>query len=112
MRWCVYDFIYKHGPVTATECWRDLSPNSATGVIAARVTELAQMGVLDEVGTKLDDKTGHRCVLWDVNENLPKKLKRSIPKRLEWKALNNFMVQIDVPYYYRKQIEDWLRDAK
>ncbi len=82
-RWQVYSLLYEHGPLTGSEMalkfkakYGILAPNQAN--MLARVGELREMGVAREVSEHhICPITGHRVILWDVTDKLPKKRTKS-----------------------------------
>ena len=76
-RWEVYDWLFHNGPATGREAIRGARAADRGPVISqtrARLTELRDMGVVEEVGTTTDKVTGHEVILWDVTNKLPTKL--------------------------------------
>lgn len=75
-KWQVYDHVFVHGPVIARDVWKKIAPETSTGSICTRLSELREMGVVKEVGTKVDQATGMTVIEWDVTANLPRKLQK------------------------------------
>lgn len=76
-RWEVYKWLYHNGPATGREAIRGARTADHGPVISqtrARLTELRDMGVIEEIGTTIDKVTGHEVILWDVTNQLPRKL--------------------------------------
>jgi hypothetical protein len=71
-RWEVYDALFKHGPKTGGELF-NICGGVVKGSVCARLTELRDLGVAYEQGTKTCDLTGQTAILWDVTDKLPKK---------------------------------------
>lgn len=74
----VYQYVYNHGPVIAKEAWLAIAPNSNSGVITTRFSELQRAGVLEPVGETIDERTGMIAILWDVTDQLPRKVQRVV----------------------------------
>lgn len=84
-RWQVYDFVYQNGPCAARDATKSLMNQGLnSGSISTRFSELKEMGLLIEVGEKVDDETKMRVILWDVTDKLPTKLSK---KKLTVKQL-------------------------
>lgn len=79
-RWQVYDILYNHGPATGNELlihfrkkYGTLYGNSP--VVTSRLGELRDMGVAQELGTKICSITKQKVIEWDVTDSLPKIIK-------------------------------------
>lgn len=79
-RWQVYDILYNHGPATGNELlihfrkkYGTLYGNSP--VVTSRLGELRDLGVAQELGTKICTITGQTVINWDVTDSLPKTIK-------------------------------------
>jgi hypothetical protein len=73
----VYQIVYKSGPMTSAEVYLELTQGRRVNAISqsrARFTELRQMDLLQEKGTKKCSVTGKTAILWDVTANMPRKL--------------------------------------
>jgi len=74
-RWEVYKILWHHGPMTSNEVFQyarlhgnpDYRHNTN-----ARMTELRDRGVAEELGTTVCRVTGHTVILWDVTDQLPR----------------------------------------
>lgn len=70
----VYATVYEHGPLTANEAWEII--RSKRGGLRydsntrARFTELRDMGLLQECGTRACTITGRACLVWDVTDQV------------------------------------------
>lgn len=73
-RWEVYSYTFHNGPTTAKRAWRALAPQSNSGVITTRFSELQERGVLKDVGQEVDEDSGMMATLWDVTADLPRKV--------------------------------------
>ena len=69
----VYEHLYNNGPCTGKEITLALTTSSSTSGSSfhGRLSELRELGVVDEVGEKKCQHTGQTVTLWDVNGNLP-----------------------------------------
>lgn len=75
----VYDILFNHGPLTATEIFQYSKLNGVKGYrhnTNSRLYELRDMGVVKEVQTTTCSVTGQTVILWDVTSNLPEKLEK------------------------------------
>jgi hypothetical protein len=76
-RFQVYDELYHNGPLTANEVVRKYqrtNPNIKDASINGRFSELERIGVIRDTGeVRVDEISGHNCILWDVTSNLPVK---------------------------------------
>lgn len=73
----VYAQLFAFGPLTAGECAKVLiqATNGRTQIdsIRPRFAQLKALGVIEEVGERICNVTGHKAILWDVTGNLPVK---------------------------------------
>ncbi len=65
----VYSSLYWHGPLTGAELNRQLSGSG----YHKRLSELRDLGVVEELGEYRCEVTGHMVILWDVTDALPRK---------------------------------------
>lgn len=73
-RWQVYDILYQHGPLTGNQLIkiaRREYPMLNTGAFNTRLSELRDRQVVSEIKEVLCPISGHRVILWDVNDRLP-----------------------------------------
>ena len=80
-RFEVYEALFQFGPLTANDVVRRMKSSghyeaNQTGW-NARFSELEKMGVIEEVGRKNDDVSGHECIVWDVTDKLPTPLPKN-----------------------------------
>ena len=82
MRWRVYDFLYKNGPLTGRELDAKMaSPNETRTSYHKRLTELERMGLVCIVTERNCHVTGHMAIEWDVTDKKePKPLVKSAGK--------------------------------
>lgn len=77
LKWQVYDYVYHNGPCTGKQVDMALSsPTQNSGVFSTRLSELRDMGVMEEVGKIKCHITGHSVILWDVTSSLPVKVRK------------------------------------
>jgi hypothetical protein len=73
-RWEAYKILYEYGPMTSNEIFEKArlhgNPNYRHNT-NARMTELRDLGVAVEVGTRECSVTGRTVILWDVTDQLP-----------------------------------------
>ncbi len=75
-RFEVYDILHRKGPLTAHEIVdiaREFYPKTNQTSFNARLSELEDAGVVDQVGEKVNPISGMRNTLWAANGNLPRK---------------------------------------
>lgn len=78
-RWTVYELLYREGPLTGHEVDARLANGSNRNpCYHQRLSELRDRAVVMEIGERKCSITGHRAIIWDVTEFLP----REIPKPL------------------------------
>jgi len=90
-RWEIYNILYHHGPMSSNETFDYSKLKGVDGYrhnANARMTELRDLGVVMEIGTKVCSKTGRTVIEWDVTDLLPKKLIKPTKKERVEKALN------------------------
>lgn len=76
----VYEILFKYGPMTANEIVRISKisyPNTNPSSFHARLSELKKYGVIVEIGEKKDIVSNNNCLIWDLTDRLPKKIKLS-----------------------------------
>lgn len=62
-RWQVYRTLYGRGPMTAQELFKAVGCDTNQ---SGRFTELRDMGLIQELGTKKCPVTGNTAIEWDV----------------------------------------------
>lgn len=86
-RWQTYDSLYQIGEGTASEVFRQFqktySKKISTNGSGSRLSELRDMGVVMEKGTKICPITGQNVILWTTTNQLPVKIKKK-PKTIKW----------------------------
>lgn len=75
----VFNYLYHHGPATGAE--GDHSTHSVGGHFHKRLSELRDMGVVEEVGTCKCPVTGKDAVLWDITGRAPTGPYKRVNKR-------------------------------
>ena len=82
-RWEAYKILYEFGPMTSNEIFEKAklhgNPNYRHNT-NARMTELRDLGVAAELGTRKCSVTGNMVILWDVTTALPKKVVKAAGK--------------------------------
>ncbi len=86
-RWQVYDVAYQAGPLTANQVAKILEERGNTLATVrknthARLTELRDLGVIEEQGTVICPVTGMRVIQWDVTGKLPQEPVKHIDDRV------------------------------
>jgi hypothetical protein len=94
--WEIYDTVYKHGPMTSGDAFLIINGNSPRKCLTqsrARFTGLRDKGVLEEVGEGVSKSTGYGGYLWDVTDDLPRKVEKKLgPTRKEvFKAMHDLL---------------------
>lgn len=69
MRWNVYQTVFRHGPGSTNEL--AVKGGMRPHHVSTRLTELRDMGVVREVGTKTCSITGRNVICWDVTDKMP-----------------------------------------
>ena len=85
----IYNELYEHGPMTATECLaaidQEMKQHIGKGLnwnTRTRFGELRDKGLIEEVGERACKITHRNVILWDVTDNFPQPLpKRTGPRR-------------------------------
>jgi len=68
----VYEAIYHSAPCTSSEAMLNrLNSSNVLSQSRARFTELRELGVIYEKGTKKCSVTGVNVIEWDLTDNLP-----------------------------------------
>jgi hypothetical protein len=80
VRWDVYKTLFHHGPLTQMETCRLIKGIRQDRTYMPRFAELIRMGVLQEIGEKQCSITGRIVILWDVTNQLPRKLTKIVRK--------------------------------
>lgn len=75
-RMLVYTSIYKHGPLTAGECFMKMVEDAlghviVKGSVCARLSELRMLGCVAESGKKKCSLTGKTVILWKATNRIP-----------------------------------------
>ena len=80
MRWRVYDFLYKNGPLTGRELDDGMAlPNETRTSYHKRLTELECMGLARIVTERNCRITNHQAIEWDVTDRMePGSLVKSV----------------------------------
>jgi len=66
-RWKVYHLLYMNGPLTG----REINDIHKTNSGHKRLSELRNLGVVQEAGKKICSITGMNVIAWDVTDRLP-----------------------------------------
>lgn len=84
MRFRAYELIYKYGPLTASEIEakdKELFPsNRPNSFLHQRLSELRDIGVIQEVSERNCRITGRIAIEWDANNKLPSSLEKKKTK--------------------------------
>lgn len=74
----VYQALFHHGPLTGKELYRMMkrvkNNPDLHDTFQQRLSELVQMGLARELGTKICSVTGHNVILWDVTDQISPRL--------------------------------------
>lgn len=75
-RMLVYSSIFKHGPLTAGECFMKMQEDAlghviVKGSVCARLSELRRLGCVAEAGKRKCSLTGKTVTLWKATNRLP-----------------------------------------
>lgn len=102
MRMKVYECIYLNAPITASEVFEKLNLKTNQ---SGRFTELKELGVIKEVGTRRCNVTGNHVYEWDVTNTLPADLKKKSFKDRKQEILDlirKLPYGSDIAVIYRK----------
>jgi len=78
-RFLVYSNLFESGPLTANELAEKMKVR-VKGSVCARLTELRDMGCVEEIKEIKCPISGLKTILWDVNDRIPVRLKREKPR--------------------------------
>lgn len=80
-RWQVYKTLYKIGPATGTQIAlivkKEFGGWGQSETIRNRLTELRDLGVVDEITEAPCPETGNTVIWWATNDNTPVKVKKN-----------------------------------
>ena len=76
-RWDAYKLLFNHGPCTAMELRAFMPKGVVDSQIRARLNELRELGVAQELGTRKCILTGMEVIVWDVTSKIPKPIKKT-----------------------------------
>jgi len=94
MRFRVYEQLHNHGPQTGSEVNYSLRCGSGH----KRLSELKELGVVEEIGTRPCRITGENAIVWAVNDRLPKSLQTTAVRRPTKKQLAQFLAEMRAVY--------------
>lgn len=79
----IYFALYEHGPCTANELFK--KTKGFNGVVQAnlhaRLGEMRDLGVVEEVTERVCGVTGRLVIVWDVTDRIPFKLDKPVKHR-------------------------------
>jgi hypothetical protein len=83
----VYTTLYRYGALTANEVFNLIKTTTNRNFrfdsnTRARFTELRNMDLIEEMGTRVCSITGRKVILWQVTNRMPKKLTKSIEEEI------------------------------
>ena len=111
MRLKVYKAIVDNAPCTSGEASATFeNKRKVPSQLRARFTELRELGVIKEDGTKICSITGRKAIKWDLTGNLPEKIhKNDNPKPRQLKAsikyITNVMHKEGAMFYTQEELE-------
>jgi len=79
-QWQVYEIVSEHGPLTMNQMFRKIDEQTNHcnpmnhGSFGTRLSELRNLGVIEEFKEDTCPITGRKVIFWDVTDKLPKKL--------------------------------------
>jgi len=85
-RLAAYEAIVKHGPCTSGELARVINSKHPIPQLRPRLTELREMGAIEEAEERICKVSGKRCIVWKATGCLPTKIKSKQGKTKELKA--------------------------
>jgi len=74
----VYETLYQHGPLTAGELCGIYFPKTPRPSLSPRFAELEELGVVKTVGVRPCQKTQRNAYVWDVTDQVPRKLEKEL----------------------------------
>ena len=84
MQQTVYEYLYRHGPCTASELFYHIDKarrNPTHSNVATRLGELRDMGAVLEMDKRECQVTHRKVLVWDVSHQKPVKLQRISKKQ-------------------------------
>ena len=79
----IYGVLFDRGAMTAGELWaenlRTNKPNLQRSSVSARMSELEEMGAVENAGERECRLTSNRAIAWRVTTRLP--MRRQLPRR-------------------------------
>jgi len=97
-RFQVYQILYKYGPITSgqlVEIAKKHKKLCHTSAFQGRLSELRDMGVVQEVKKDKCPITGRNVIFWDVNSKLPMKLQKPETKDQKIRRLEARIVELE-----------------
>ena len=92
MRLQYFEAIFNNAPCTSGEAYKAMKMGKTVGkgerLERSRFTELRNMGVIKEVGTRRCNESGRSSIVWDLTDKLPTKIKSNTKKNKIEDALN------------------------
>lgn len=96
----VFADICRHGPSTQLESWRRVAPNSNSGAVTTRFSELERMQLIMVVGSRKDEFTGMENSVYYVTGKdpvaLPKKNESQDDYTKGWNAALGEIINLAV----------------
>ena len=107
----VYQLLYNMGPMTANEVirwYRNKYPEANQTGFNARFSELEEIGVIAVIGSKKDEISGNKCMIWSTTNAIPKKLSKSSTKKEKKKDILQriTLLGIKLPSSYKQDLRD------
>lgn len=93
LRLFVYNMLYKHGPMSANEIIRLHGKTSSHGALSTRLSELRNLGIIEEIGFKKDPLTGRTNIVWQTNDKLPIALEKPIKHKCNFCDGKGYLVE-------------------
>lgn len=87
----IYECIYLHGRMTASEVFQKLGLKTNQ---SGRFTELREIGCLSEYGTKICSVTSNTAIVWEVTNNLPTELPKQLNAKQKKKEVLDLITEL------------------
>jgi uncharacterized protein YwgA len=107
----VYKILYESGPLTGAQVSRMhgniYGANTVSETVRNRITELFDMGVVQEVSKGPCPITEREVIFWDVTKNLPVKVKRQTFKERKKEVMGEIITLGEkIPMGYKQDLRD------
>jgi len=105
----VYEAILEYAPCSSSEAIRNANATFGVFGVSSRFTELRDLGVIYEKGTKKCSVTGRNVIEWDLTDRLPKDIK--LTKTTKKDRINDALEGLRELYKNKDSKEQWVKVA-